>query len=55
MNITCERPYVFFALLIIIPVFILLNTRHHFSFRKMVFVRSLFISLSVCMILLAYA
>ena len=55
MNITCERPYVFFALLIIIPVFILLNTRHHFSFRKMVFVRSLFISLSACMILLAYA
>ncbi len=55
MNITCERPYVFFALLIIIPVFIILNTRRHFSFRKMVFVRSLFISLSVCMILLAYA
>lgn len=77
MNITCERPYALFALLIIIPVFILLgiknkkndyyigssftkykksaNLKRIFNFRKMVFIRSLFIALSWCMLILAYA
>ena len=77
MNITCERPYVFFALLLIIPVFIIARIRNRqsdyynensfnlhkknskakrlFNFRKMVFIRSLFISLSACMLIFAYA
>lgn len=55
MNITCERPYVFLALLIIIPVFIFSTIRRHHIFRKMVFVRSHFVFLSACMLLLAYA
>ena len=60
MNITCERPYVFFALLVIIPVFIILRIKNSklkrlLNFRKMVFVRSFFVLLSACMLMLAYA
>lgn len=77
MNITCERPYAFFALLVIVPLFLILriknkksdyyignsfavqkyskNTKRIFNFRKMVFTRSLFIFLSSCMLILAYA
>ena len=77
MNITCERPYVFLALLVIIPVFIILRIKNRqsdyyiessfnlhkknskvkrlFNFRKMVFVRSFFVLLSACMLMLAYA
>ena len=77
MNITCERPYAFFALLLIIPVFIILNIKNRktnyslgnsfdvtrknspikrlANFRRMVFVRSVFIALAWCMLVLAYA
>lgn len=77
MNITCERPYVFFALLLIIPVFIILRIKNRktnyslgasfgdykknvsvkrlFSFRKLVYIRSFFIALAWCMLVLAYA
>ncbi len=75
MNISCERPYALFAILIIIPVLILIaihnrkanyasgfsNTKGSafvkrlFNIQKMIFIRSLFIALAWCMLVLAYA
>ncbi len=75
MNISCERPYALFAILIIIPVLIIIaihnrkanyasgfsNTKGSafvkrlFNIQKMIFIRSLFIALAWCMLVLAYA
>lgn len=75
MNISCERPYALFAILIIIPVLILIAIHNRkanyasgfsnskgsafvkrlFNIQKMIFIRSLFIALAWCMLVLAYA